>query len=412
MVRPKAVVQPPSAPNMGAINDILAKARSLVGSVKRTASDQELETPTTTKARTAAVPSPAKAVGAPPKATPSPVPPTRVRGKSPAPATKSVAVPKPPPPHAATEVATPSPKTVSPAGSFESSEPSPSERTKAYLLNAKKLRLEQEALKTPPPKTSFASPAKAPSPPKAASPQLESPVHNSYVSYCASQGKSWWASDAGPFGKSWWFDPCKRHYVYAKGTQCWISDTDDWYGSWTLQEESPTTIPDEDDDMGTPSTDNGMGHDSSVRDFLATRQPTGLTDSSESQAVECLDGDELEVPEEPRIPGDAKDEQPKVPQGAKLPEEAKGAEEAKVPHAGAPGTLPSPAPAAPAPVSAAPVVPRAVQASEAYRLDKFGNPISPEALYMRFYRRLRSFLFAIRVQSQLNIDLLVQTLKI
>ena len=30
--------------------------------------------------------------------------------------------------------------------------------------------------------------------------------------------------------------------------------------------------------------------------------------------------------------------------------------------------------------------------SEAWRLDKKGNPISPEALYMRFYRRLRSAL--------------------
>ena len=33
-----------------------------------------------------------------------------------------------------------------------------------------------------------------------------------------------------------------------------------------------------------------------------------------------------------------------------------------------------------------------VPPSEAWRLDKYGRPCSPEALYMRFYRWLRSFL--------------------
>jgi hypothetical protein len=44
--------------------------------------------------------------------------------------------------------------------------------------------------------------------------------------------------------------------------------------------------------------------------------------------------------------------------------------------------------------------PSKLPSSEAYRLDKHGNPISPEALYMRFYRRLRSFLIQLREWTQ------------
>ena len=405
MGRPKAVVQPPPAPNMSAINDILAKARSLVGGVKRSPSDQQLgESPAATKARTAALPTPAKAAAVPPKASPTvakaaavppkssppavPAPPTRLRGKTP---DQSVAKPMPemPPPHLATEVKTPSPKTISPAGSFESSEPLPSQRTRAYLQNHKNARLanaDQEALKTPPPKSTLLSP------PNSAS-QPESPWHDSYVDFCASRGESWWATDAGPFGKKWWYDPVKERYVYTKGTQCWISDSEDWYGGWTLQtpenchgEPSPTPTSIE------PSED---GHDARVRDFLAARQPTGLTETSEvSMDVAEDSADQEPNEEESQVPNE------KV---AVVPhndlDKTKAPEETEVPQtAGLPGAPNVPA-ELPAPEAAPPAQP-AVAASEAFRLDKHGKPITPEALYMRFYRRLRSVLFAICVMQK------------
>ena len=401
----KTPAQPPAPPpNMDAINNILAKARSLVGSVKRTPEQQLEETPAATKARTvAAPPPPPTAVATPAKASLASVPGKRVHGKTtpvvaqPKPVVEPVVAqpkpvvepkaPPPPPKHASPQViSTPSPKPVSPAGSFDSSLTSPSLRTKEYLENAKKQRLasaEQAALTTPPPKSSFASP-------KAPPPNDETkPFHCSQVSYYASQGKSWWGTDAEPFGgKTWYYDYTKQHYVYAKGSQCWISDTDDWNGTWTLQPETAKTVLDGDD--GTSVASSPM-ETATVRDFLASRQPTGFTDTSLDE-LEQLDGDPLSEQGQP----DAAMPEEVQPNAAAQAEQAASHEtpqpkalfalESEAPSPAVPLEPPRADPSLPAPAKAAGTVP----ASEAYRLDKYGKTISPEALYMRFYRKLRS----------------------
>ena len=158
---PKQAPQAPPPPNMGAVNDILAKARALVGSIKRPNSSTLAGQPVAVKAKASGdTPSPEATVAVvqPPAKAPAPPatlhPPTRVRGKSTV--EPSHAAPKalPPPPSKAVGTV---PSAVSPS---DVSQLTPAQRTQAYLKSVKQARMQQEGadLKTPPPKKPAPSP--------------------------------------------------------------------------------------------------------------------------------------------------------------------------------------------------------------------------------------------------------------
>lgn len=267
-----------------------------------------------------------------------------------APATKAPAKPAPLEPAVASQEA--EVLTSSPEGSPNSSPPPPTERTQQYLQNAQSARLAaSEALQTPPPKSSFESPVPSPSTPGIAThtPAQPEEWHYSQVSYFASQGKSWWSSDAGPGAKNWWFDHDKRRYVFARGTECWVSKTDDWDGDWVLQvdAESPPPSGESGNEGGGATSPNGP------RDFLRSRQPTSLSDV-----------------DTPAPPADDKGSSPQ--HGGD--DDADDGDDNGEPQAT--GNFPP---------------------EDKFRLDKHGNEISPEALYMRFYRHLRSILVSLRI---------------
>lgn len=375
----------PPGPNVSAVQDILARARALAGSVKRDSSTQGNEAEKARPTAKAKVTTPiAKEMVPTPKADLPKCPPiTRVRGKSPAPAEAA----KPPPPaqpkavqkacenghaKAVPAKALPPAKAAPKASAPSSSSGSASQRTHQVLQIAKETHLAKQppavpdALKTPPAKSSFASPKASP---PDLSPAVESvecldtampspadeEFHCSQVSYYGSKGQSWWApgTDTYTHGKWWWWDPVKEHYVVTYGNDVWISKSRDWNGEWVRSED--TTVSAEDVSPQSEQSD--------VRNFLKQRQPTSLSDAT-SIATEDDPGTPGET--SPGTAGDEGNGDDAMPEATAVPE-------------GEPSKLPS---------------------SEAYRLDKHGNPISPEALYMRFYRRLRSFLIQLREWTQ------------
>ena len=378
---------PPPAPNVGKVQDILARARALAGSVKRDASTQgnEAEKARPTAKAKAATPIPKETVPTPKAVEPKGQPTTRVRGKSPAPAEAAKAPPpaqpkalqplkvcenghaKAAPAKAAPAKALP-PAKAPPKASAPSSNSSAFQRTHQALQIAKESRLAKQppavpdALKTPPAKSGFASPKASPadlSPAvesvrsqDSAMPSPDEEFHCSQVSYYGSKGQSWWApgTDSYTHGKWWWWDPVTEHYVVTHGNDVWISKSGDWNGEWVQSQDTPMS-PEE----ASPESDQ-----SGIRNFLAGRQPTGLSDAT-SVATDAEVGTPGEISSSPAE--DAEDGLDAMPDGATA-------------------------------------VPEGNPGSEAYRLDKHGQPISPEALYMRFYRRLRSFLIQLGEWAQ------------
>ena len=167
----------------------------------------------------------------------------------------------------------------------------------------------------------------------------------------------------------------KQHYVVTRGNAVWISKGDDWNGEW---ESTSTTAPSND---GTPhhgAASHGLSsaggehgatspEDSpNVRHFLSTRMPTKGSELSRSDTA-SLGPDQEEPAETPST------------EPAETPNAE--AEDATAANTAAPDQEAHQGPVGPA---------------DSFRLDKHGNPISPEALYMRFYRKLRSFLIYIK----------------
>ena len=253
-------------------------------------------------------------------------------------------------------------------------------RVQHHLQAAKEARLEKshtpEELKTPPPKLSMRSPGSTPPPPpvpKSDAPQVgsgekekevpdtspesvssESLVCCSQREYFGRKGQSWWGPGHHDYpAESWFWDPYKNRYVVTQGDRCWFEYPEEWGQSWwdrSCSDQDPSDfeeclkqLDESPKDTNTPPG----GDDDNVRDALVTRKPTVYSPESPMEVEPGLNEEASEGPagepdHETETPGDSARSKPGK--------------------------------------------------SEAWRLDKKGNPISPEALYMRFYRRLRSAL--------------------
>ncbi len=311
MPRPKKVPALP-APDLSAVNQILAKARSIVatsGKRKGPSDDLEpVEAPPVTKPKGGGCVTKAAPMSPPSKSPPS--------------------LPPPPP--------TTVPSDVESVDSTKSM--SPSERTQQYLKNVKAQRLAAksvaveamakdgdvavpkavvvvkcgaDATKAPsvdgarnvpkapstvaPPKDGSLVTSAAPSPaptevitpppkvPAVKSPPLSPPKMKPlpYVSdhdenddrwnyghsqkeYYASKGESWWRDGWDYHGDNWFYDHYQRKYVVCKGNQAWT------YDDWDHQVEATTPIARTASDV----TSTSEGPTSDVHTRLAARQPT------------------------------------------------------------------------------------------------------------------------------------------
>ena len=426
MGRPKKVVPPPppqALANPNAAQDYLAKARALVAQTKRkNDTDVTADEPVRVKAKPVVTPEPSSS---PPKA--CAMPSVRVRGKSPGrisaspPAkappvasrtvTSGKASPAVPPKPAAPAKAPPA---APPTGAVTTEASSAFDRVKDVLQKAKDKRVSLEAacakpaapavaanapqippkaapglsIKPPPQKavsreslqSSLAETPKAPSkactepkapskdtsspmeldtppvkapavpptPPNTASTSAtslvtspvapkklwgeteEEPWYNSQRDYFGSRGESWWGNWDSYGGPTWYYDSWKNRDVYCWGPESWVVDRQStWdYGSG----DATTPVP------SPAGTEEAPGD---VRSTLANRMPSRLSVTTSSEAAETPDGDGADEAD---------------------PGEAEPAED------GENGT------------------------GDKWRLDKRGNPLSPAALYMRFYRNIRSIM--------------------
>ena len=273
--------------------------------------------------------------------------------------------------------------------------------------------------------------------------------HDSQRSYYGSRGMSWWGPDAGYYPyKSYFWDSVRNRYVVANGYDTWVVDSKDWRSGWSDWDQgwgyedtsyAPNDIHDPSDAPGgpdhypdaempgtteTPSTETAPSMETAsntpetpdtaetpstaeipsretastaaeatpkltrgftaTHDRLALRKPSTLTEPAETPGEHDENGDgQPPSPEQAHHEnGDASMGQVPAPGHV----EAASTAAPEVPGEAAPSSA---GPARPGPIKQERV---ALPPSEAWRLDKYGNPCSPEALYMRFYRRLRSFL--------------------
>ena len=402
MARTKKAPAVPT-PDMSAVNGILAKARALATSATKHKDGGELESPTpATKAKAntsvkqdetpvvAAVPSPSKA--------PSPVmpppagPPLRLRSKTP----ESIAVPVQPKAAAPAQMlkasGSPPAKHAAPAEpeAPKANAPTPSlltgsafERTQEILAKAKALRVATEkaapaehtpaentnvtatptvdgkvtdVIVTPPPKASFKSPA--PETPVSKMTKLDSfdsqdsrwDYPHSQKEWYGSQGKSWWNDDA--YGWSWgqntFYDGNKNRWV-----GCWGSNAWTWDSTW---EQPDQHSPDQSSPVPSPTTSpSDQGTAPAAHSRLAARQPT--FEEPGNGVVATVPPHEV-VPETPVVPG--------TPATVAASENEHTDETVEgVPDA---------------------------ESSDEWRRDKSGVLLNPQALYMRFYRKIRSIL--------------------
>ena len=395
MPRPKKTPALP-APDLGAVNQILAKARAIVAtSGKRKDSSEALESaeaPPATKPKGGGCVTKAAPVSPPFKSPPS--------------------LP-PPPPTAVPAV----PSEVESADSTKSM--SPSERTQQYLKHVKAQRLAAKsaavangdamdtkdddaavpkadvavkcgavATKAPPvagagdvPKATGAPPkaesivAAAPSPvpteiitpppkvPAVKSPPLSPPKMKPlpYVSnhddnddrwnyghsqkeYYASKGQSWWRDGWDYQGDNWFYDHYQRKYVVCHGDQAWA------YDDWNHQvEEVPSPSLGGSPTAATPASE-GPATSEVVHARLAARQPTFPSPHEEAEPTPNMETPNTETPNVEGAGG----------------REGEG-EDHQEPSGGD-------------------------ENPDAWRCDKNGAQLQPQALYMRFYRRIRSTL--------------------
>lgn len=389
-------------PNMA--KALLANAKALVaGSVKRKAESD-----------VGSVPTPCKAKSAPPQPPPCPKQPQhRIRSKSPAqptaPAPKSSAfegvtavlakakalrlsaVPKcstPPPKAAQLKLAPPpKPKTTGEAKPEPKAAPTPSpeELPESPHGSTKSTSPEHAPSEATPPAGGFTTPSPKPnlaSPPSVtsvASTSMESIEGknkdkegegeddyfcNSQVEYYGRQGKSWWRPGADWYPCLWYYDYDKKRHMTCWGDSVWDSQNgwnnhSDWGSDWGNGSWERSTNEVSPEEFG--------GHES-VRHALATRQPSFLSQLSGAAG-------ELETPSHP--PSVAPSVAPNSPGEGTPPSEPDTAQEGGNAHGDA--------------------------VDDRWRKDKYGNPLSPHALYMRFYRRLRSTLAHYQYIIQINL---------
>lgn len=342
----------PMPPNMAAVNDALSKARALVGSIKRVRSSEPVGATVAVKAK-ASVPTPQVAVEAKasPATLPPPPPPTRVREKSSA--TTAAAKALPPPPPKAVEAVLPT--EISPPKSCGLT---PSQRTQAYLKSVKDARLaEGGTLHTPPPKRPAPSPESTPTPPS----QVPATGSQGGDAWCDNGDKSsrWWDHDKKE-QQHWWWDHENNHYVVTQGDASWICK-EEWDGlrrSWSWDDatsvaETPRPSPNDFDNSSSPGE---------IAAELAARRPSLAELPSPAPPSPTA----VEAPDNSGISTDtpAAEEDPKYP-------------DSEVPSAPSTKTTPS-------------TITADGEDGKDFNKDKYGNVLTPEALYMRFYRKLRS----------------------
>ena len=447
MARPKkpVVAMPPVNPNV--VQGLLAKAKAMVQSVgdKRKADDSLASSPAPVVKPKGAPSPPSKAPAVKsPEMPPPPVPPTtRVRGKTPDPPpppakAKATTLTLPAVPSKASAPSPPAKASVpAPAPTASKSASSAFERTREVLEKAKQDRLalaaankdvavetgkeptpaglENQALDhkktesdlstttdgelegeggaegldepsqeghvhtpaevpqsrpptpeatemfvTPPPKASNFS---SPSPPGPEAKQLYSDSSfddgdsrwlqgHSQRAYYGAQGKSWWSRDADWYGYYW--DHYNGRGVYAVGDESWIYNYPSWseHSSW---DDVPRSSPPP--EGSPPSESRSLSSEDTSGDVrLAARQPTFNSPAAE--------GTPETAGEAPENKGEAGDE-------AALPADDLGNQEST------------------------PVVKQELESGntgKSWKTDKHGKPLTPTALYMRFYRQLRSTL--------------------
>ena len=449
MPRPRKSLPPQSPSDPNQVVDYIAKAKALVAKVsaqKRKSDDGDgaKATPATKpKACVVSASPPTEAPKAIPavhaKVVAAPPPPTRVRGKSPANETVPVAAAKPKPavappsappakasglpaPCLGPKVCPPPPKADSPGASSASSA---FDRTREVLLKAKGAKLTAEGKATPPPKVNQVpkavpkvssgetNPAEPKDvyvtpPPKQsnfASPKSTTPVApmkrlDSYESdeFCCSQreyygrkGQSWWGQHSGwdyhPY-HNWYYDHAKGRYVFTHGPEAWVWDgpwEENW---WETNNEEANQSPED-----SPDASNG----DRVWNALAHRKPSTIATSPGEDAPMTPESEVVTT-----FPPDVSAEQEasdSTSHGTPVHESDACAPETNEAHEPEPSDS---VPAEPAPPAETPHVPEAgshvARAKEApaagednkWRCDKHGNLLNPEALYMRFYRRIRS----------------------
>ena len=342
-------VHPAAPPNMAAVNDALAKARALVGSIKRPSSSEPVGATVAVKAK-ASLPIPQVAVEAQTAspATPPPLPPpTRVREKSSAtpamakaPAVKAL----PPPPPKAVE-AVPSKEFIPP----KSSGLTPSQRTQAYLKSVKETRLaEGGTLQTPPPKRPAPSPESTPPPP---SPVSQGGDNHAGWDWGNGNESSRW----GDYDKNdqafWWWDHENNAYLVTQGSESWIVK-EEWNGlkrSWSWDDATSVA------DTVVPSPKD-FDSPNEIAATLAARKPSTEEFTSPDTPTPAV-----EAPNTSGIRADGNENVSKSPGGC--------TEVSKTTPSNSTGDG---------------------EDGDGFNIDKHGNVLSPEALYMRFYRKLRS----------------------
>eukprot|EP00435_Cladocopium_sp_Y103_P064085 s831_g25.t1 len=443
---PKAAKAPPApvpTPNMELVQSILAKARATAA--KRKVDGEESSSPAT-KAKATPVPPSAVVV---PKV--CPVPPAGGNAMAPPPPPAKAIPPSALAPSNSTEDSSPVPKTAAPAP------PPPSVKIQQFLKTAKANRLQKsaepaaaptlrkasapltlnpvppkaaaapdvpalntpppattpdtlqktytpETLHTPPPKHTFSSPPTTAETVRSNSWDSNSggpadPAKdddwwcNSQKEYYGRQGLSWWRDDdgLGPYAPSNWFwDSWNNRYVFTQGSQSWVSeswgmedgktdDVDNGNALGTSPSGPETPVHEESgapDANGADGADAGQSH---VRDALACRKPSAPNVASPEPSADTAaappetSADKAAAPETES----AEPSPPRLPPSGVLQVKQELPESASLVPAVAP---PSRADALP-------------NTADAWRCDKTGKPCTPEALYMRFYRRLRSYSF-------------------
>ena len=215
-------------------------------------------------------------------------------------------------------------------------------------------------------------------------------------SYYGSKGQSWWAPgwDYYPPNQSWFWDEGHDRYVGAWGSQSWTWKKhntwaeNDWE-DWQPKESDEHTGPDN-------AEEDEVGHDA-IRQALVARRPSSL---SELAQIASPHGDC-----EPAMSGCTKRNEPgDVKQADMITEQLEQVLHEIVASDGNEGALRKPDtpqhvaqeqhvetedPAQPG-GEAVETPDERGSGPHGWRCDKHGQPCSPKALYMRFYRSIRS----------------------
>ena len=250
--------------------------------------------------------------------------------------------------------------------------------------------------------------------------QWEPDTGCSQRSYYGSRGESWWGAgwDYYPPSQSWFWDHCKQRYVGAWGDRCWSwqphedkswsnNGWDDRQTSWdhhgdgqdepyydvdnseihrALYDRQPSSVSDVLNSIVSPSRVGGVENEVKEPDVPGineVKEPDapiapGIAQVKEPDAPIAPGTTEVKEPDAPIAPGIAEVKEPDVPIPAEVKEPPKhdGRDQSKK-HEDGDGAVPI-GEDAPGP------------GPDGWRLNKKGEPVSAAALWMRFYRSIRS----------------------